>query len=605
MSDRGHQVPTNTNRNHRDESSSNDNDNDDDDDDNDPKLVHIVHTRFMQHQGNLTTLGVARLEQFLAFCLPTMVHQTTQDFFWIIKVDPLLAQPAHRSESFHRVFEPLLEAVREANNRRSKTGTIANNIYVVGSNYNYNLQGHGSWRDGQEGEELLLWLPKNETKNETDTGTAIDAAAGDNNDAAHAHTHAHARTNTSTSTNHRATNRSNASASSTRNAHTRVPAPGSARVFTGDLARLRRAHELRESVPVLETRLDADDGLHRGYLETVQTTALERFLGGGGSQNDTNGSNANDANANANANANDANATISVPPKPRWLYWCIRTQIEWHSENNNNDGNRNRNDIAMAINSTSTKNNTNNNKTQTQTQTRQQFYYGNSVHGYLGVLQNDNYCITPGITVGHGVGLVDTDGQVPRYQHTKLWSHLHGKYKFCHSHEDRDRIKKGPCLELVGGGEREHEREPEREQRRKREPVVLHALRSRTLTSAGMSGIHNNDNNNNNTNTNTNGNGVNASVAAAANGTNTLVDRNNNNNNNNNDPLSARMEALLWKILRLDFGIDRQRVQRAQTYMVENRREIAYQNSLGQCTTGHSCKDEAKEQLIRVVRNSG
>lgn len=44
----------------------------------------------MQHQANLTKLGQARLELFEAFCLPTIVHQTNQDFIWDIRADPNL-----------------------------------------------------------------------------------------------------------------------------------------------------------------------------------------------------------------------------------------------------------------------------------------------------------------------------------------------------------------------------------------------------------------------------------------------------------------------------------------------------------------------------------
>ena len=51
-------------------------------------LIHIVNTRFMQEQGPLNTLGMARLHLFLTFCFPTMISQTSQDFLWIIKTDP-------------------------------------------------------------------------------------------------------------------------------------------------------------------------------------------------------------------------------------------------------------------------------------------------------------------------------------------------------------------------------------------------------------------------------------------------------------------------------------------------------------------------------------
>ena len=54
------------------------------------KVFHIVKTRFMQHQPDLLALGRARVELFRTFCLPSMVHQTTQNFFWLIYTDPNL-----------------------------------------------------------------------------------------------------------------------------------------------------------------------------------------------------------------------------------------------------------------------------------------------------------------------------------------------------------------------------------------------------------------------------------------------------------------------------------------------------------------------------------
>lgn len=55
---------------------------------NDLNVVHVIHTRFMQHQPQLVHLGQARLELFRAFCLPTLRAQTNQQFLWIIRVDP-------------------------------------------------------------------------------------------------------------------------------------------------------------------------------------------------------------------------------------------------------------------------------------------------------------------------------------------------------------------------------------------------------------------------------------------------------------------------------------------------------------------------------------
>lgn len=52
--------------------------------------VHVVTTRFMQHQPSLLALGHARLKLFETFCLQTMRYQDTSDFLWLILIDPNL-----------------------------------------------------------------------------------------------------------------------------------------------------------------------------------------------------------------------------------------------------------------------------------------------------------------------------------------------------------------------------------------------------------------------------------------------------------------------------------------------------------------------------------
>ena len=56
----------------------------------DPDLIHVVETRFMQQQSGLLELGLARLALFEAFCLPSMLSQTSSNFLWIIRADPKL-----------------------------------------------------------------------------------------------------------------------------------------------------------------------------------------------------------------------------------------------------------------------------------------------------------------------------------------------------------------------------------------------------------------------------------------------------------------------------------------------------------------------------------
>lgn len=51
-------------------------------------MLHLIKTRFMQHQAPLQHLTRARLVLFQAFCLPSMIHQTAASFVWIVSVDP-------------------------------------------------------------------------------------------------------------------------------------------------------------------------------------------------------------------------------------------------------------------------------------------------------------------------------------------------------------------------------------------------------------------------------------------------------------------------------------------------------------------------------------
>lgn len=56
----------------------------------DSDFVHIIHTRFMQHQPHLIHLGLARLELMKSFTIESLVQQTSQNFLWVIRTDPNL-----------------------------------------------------------------------------------------------------------------------------------------------------------------------------------------------------------------------------------------------------------------------------------------------------------------------------------------------------------------------------------------------------------------------------------------------------------------------------------------------------------------------------------
>lgn len=67
-------------------------------------VFHIIKTRFMQYQPKLVDLGKARLELFKTFCLPSMLHQTTQNFFWLIYTDPELDE--YLLEEMKKLLKP-------------------------------------------------------------------------------------------------------------------------------------------------------------------------------------------------------------------------------------------------------------------------------------------------------------------------------------------------------------------------------------------------------------------------------------------------------------------------------------------------------------------
>lgn len=57
-------------------------------DDEEPNLVHIMHSRFMQHQPSLIQLGMARLKLMEEFFLQTLHTQSSPNFLCIIRTDP-------------------------------------------------------------------------------------------------------------------------------------------------------------------------------------------------------------------------------------------------------------------------------------------------------------------------------------------------------------------------------------------------------------------------------------------------------------------------------------------------------------------------------------
>jgi len=274
------------------------------------------------------------------------------------------------------------------------------------------------------------------------------------------------------------------------------------KIYTGNISRLNAAIALRNERPVLETRLDADDGLHENFIEYIQDVALKRFQP---------------------LEENHINEKTSTP---NWLYWCSRRHIEWHSDT---DG------------SLSDKQNAN---------------LGSVEFGYMNVIQHDKLCVTPGITVGYNINVDNSKNSfdVPQYDHDKLYKNVRNSLS-CYSNEgtnnypdeseaDDEITTPGPCLELV-------------------EDFLFCAIRSRTWTSAGMSDID-------------------------------LVGK-------DGSHQQKELTQKLWAFSEKTFGVTKTKVKETQDFLIRNKKVIAQENLAGQCSSGHSCKDSAKEKLRQIV----
>jgi hypothetical protein len=422
-------------------------------------MIHIVNTRFMQEQANLTVLGQARLALFQVFCLPTMQHQTSQQFLWIIRTDPNLDT---------KLLKKLVRLVQPFSN-----------FYIVGSNHNFRINQDfpGAWRNGAQGRDLAGLYKNNHDKN-----NATDAAAS------------------------------------------LFPT----RVYTGNRTLLEMAMALEAQLPILETRLDADDGLHVQFIETVQKEAREHVFSKSQQQPKT--------------------TSLSAPQEPRlkWKYWCAQRNVEWHwslpSLSNKNKKHHQRHDDNDA----------------------------SLLYGKLAGVQHQDMCITAGITAAFPIGT--TDRQVPVFPHTELaWriQHQQADAKL----QQQELLSCGlsnasNCLEFL-----------------KVHP--FEAVRSRTPTSHGMLDI-------------LLGSGVSATTKNDDRQQ-RKVEEDEDQQEEEEEVEDAWLNYAYWDILNRGFRIQREQIRFVQEYLMDNLAEIAKENLLGQCTTGHSCKPEAKQALETII----
>jgi hypothetical protein len=151
----------------------------------------------MQEQPHLVDLGMGRLEIFKTFCLPTLVGQSSQDFVWIIRTDPMLNDT---------VKKPLVELLEPYPN-----------FILVASNSN--PEGFRS--------EIVDISPET--------------------------------------------------------------------VWSGSYELIQEYHQAAQSRVLLESRLDADDGVHYEFVEYMQTAA-------------------------------------PLPRVGEWRIWCALSHLEWHAD---------------------------------------------------------------------------------------------------------------------------------------------------------------------------------------------------------------------------------------------------------------------------------
>ena len=219
----------------------------------DVEIVHVVETRFMQKQSHLIELGLARLSLFQAFCLPTMLFQTSKDFIWIIRADPDL------HPSISGTIVQLLKGKQ--------------NFILLGSNAN--PEGFG--RTQSPFDDFLQ----------------------------------------------------------------------QATVMSGNISLVQEAYEKSAAGAVLlETRLDADDGLNLDFIKTVQTEARTNLV-----------------------DSDNVKESSQL-----WRLWCTNSNFEWHPLNPFPETHE-----VMAANET-------------------------TPEGYLILYADHGVCSTPGLTFGYGQG---------------------------------------------------------------------------------------------------------------------------------------------------------------------------------------------------------
>jgi Putative rhamnosyl transferase len=84
-------------------------------------------------------------------------------------------------------------------------------------------------------------------------------------------------------------------------------------LFSGNIIKLRQAYLIRDSIPLLQTRLDADDALHKDFLEVLQVEAVNLFYSEKMVRD------------NLRSLVNEKNNHV------QWYFWCTQRHVEWYA----------------------------------------------------------------------------------------------------------------------------------------------------------------------------------------------------------------------------------------------------------------------------------
>jgi hypothetical protein len=274
-------------------------------------------------------------------------------------------------------------------------------------------------------------------------------------------------------------------------------------IWSGHLETVHSYHQAAQSHAVLETRLDADDGLLLHFVQLVQADAARRFH----RDNNNNNNNNNENNPSSNGD---------------WMVWCAKNHMEWQYASpwkTNTDENVDTEDQG----------------------------------GLVGL--KSNFCVTAGLTFAYGVGSSPT--QIPSHKHQQL----HDTMPACDTAAANNQmIHKTRCLARI-------------------EPAgnLPAVIRARTPTSAGMehvlTGLENFE---------------------------------------GNKLYLEKVKGSGWKDSQHDlfhelpklFGVQPFELRIARAHIKKHLPEILSDAIAGQCTRGHSCKEESKRLLQQLLEET-